>query len=379
MKRLAFLSFAGLFAAAWLGACAENDGTDTHDATDAQTLPSGDGGTTDAATDGSCGDKPCAPADCTAVDFCAVPFPVSRLVALNAVWGSGPNDVWAVGTRGMILHGDGTTFSPVAVDAGTGDVWVSVWGTGSGDVWILGPSFPMHSTGAAGSFDARQGSSWNAQNSGTGRLWAGASAGDRVWLGGETSRRFGTPSSVWNYVGDAWTAAGACTTSAPCSPTIRSIWAADANTAWAVGDDGGAYTFDAAGGADARFVPQNSQTRSDLDAVWGTSASDVWAVGHGGVIRHTAKGESVWTMADSTTTHDLHGIWGSGPSDVWAVGDDGTVVHFDGTEWKTSTIGLPDGDTPTHLLGVWGSGPDDVWIVGEGVLLHRTATSRRGS
>lgn len=378
MKRLAFLSIAGTFAAVWLGACAENDGTDAHDTTDAQTLPSGDGGMTDAA-DASCGDGSCVPADCTAVDFCAVPFPVSRLVALNGVWGSGPNDVWAVGTRGTVLHGDGASFSPITVDAGSGDVWVSVWGTASNDVWIIGPSFPMHSSGGASAFEARQGSSWNEQNASTGRLWAGASAGDRVWLGGETSRRFGAASSVWSYVGDAWTAAGACTSNAPCTPTIRSIWAADANTAWAVGDEGGAYAFDASGGAGARFVPQNSQTKSDLDAVWGSSASDVWAVGHGGAIRHTAKGESAWTMANSNTTQDLHGIWGSGPSDVWAVGNDGTVVHFDGTEWKPGTIGLPDGDAPTHLLGIWGSGPDDVWIVGEGVLLHRTSTSRRGS
>jgi len=70
-------------------------------------------------------------------------------------------------------------------------------------------------------------------------------------------------------------------------------------------------------------------------------------------------------------------IWGAAPDDVWAVGDSGTILHYDGHDWALASLGNPNGDAPTNLFGIWGSGPSDVWIVGEGVLLHRSATSRR--
>src|SRR5437763_16828506 len=47
---------------------------------------------------------------------------------LTSAWSSGPNDRWAVGTAGTVLHKVGTTWSPVNV--GT-NVWLNgIWGTG---------------------------------------------------------------------------------------------------------------------------------------------------------------------------------------------------------------------------------------------------------
>jgi photosystem II stability/assembly factor-like uncharacterized protein len=378
-------------AAVSFAACAASEELGTSDdRPDAQTLPATDAAplsdaSTDCADATACGE----PVDCTKVDFCAVPFPVSRLVALNAIWGSGPNDVWAVGTRGTILHGDGSTFVPVmSGETGSGDVHVAVWGTSSTDVWILGPSYPLHSAGydgGAADFEPRQGSSWDPSRATSGRIWAGHSAGDQVWLAGEANGRFGPSSSFWILGADAvsgpvWRPAGACTEDAPCRPAVRALWAADASTAWAVGYDGQAFVFDASASSDAgapRWGAQNSNTRDDLEGVWGSGPNDVWAVGRSGTMRHTAKGAATWTVVPSATARDLHAVWGSGPNDVWAVGDDGTILHYDGKAWAPAALGLADGDRPTSLLGIWGSGPDDVWIVGEGLLLHRTAASRR--
>ncbi len=372
-------------------ACAAAEEDAAKDGRDTVAVPDGgetasDGGTADGCTDADV----CAPVfDCTQVDFCPTEFPVSRLVALNAIWGSGPNDVWAVGTRGTVLHGDGSKFTPVSVDAGTAtDIYVAVWGTSSTDVWILGPSFPLHASGHGSAFEPRQGSSWDGSKTATGRLWAGTSAGptapDTVWLAGESSTRFGTASSFWALGSDANDAPvwlpDSCTGAKPCLPAVRALWAADASTAWAVGHDGRAFVWETSSEADAgtpRWIAQNSNTRDDLEAVWGSGPDDVWAVGRRGTIRHTARGSSVWTVITSPTTNDLHAVWGSGPNDVWAAGDIGTILHYDGTSWSLATLALPNGDTPTNLFGIWGSSQEDVWIVGEGLILHRTATSGR--
>ncbi len=375
-------------------ACATTDAPNEAEPTPSETIPTpdaGDGG--DADNDAECTEaRGCvATTDCSKVDFCPVSFPVSRLVALNAVWGSGPNDVWAVGTRGTVLHGDGKDF--VVVPSGTSDVLFSVWGTAKDDVWILGATAPMHSDGFhAGStgFVQVRGASWNAPYATSGRIWSGYSdSNGRVWIAGEPSRRFGVSSSLWylddgattNDAGDArkalWASADLCSASKPCTPKLRRIWGTGSRI-WAVGGAGQIlHTADVRNGEAVLFSEQDSATRNDLEDVWGSSPDDVWAVGAGGTIRHGTGTASVWSAVPSPTTANLHAVWGSGPSDVWAVGNDGAVLHFDGQAWTLATIGLPPGDSPTHLFGIWGSGPDDVWIVGEGIILHRTAASRR--
>src|SRR5262249_44238253 len=72
--------------------------------------------------------------------------------SLDDVWGSGPNDVWAVGQvdtftssgsdwetgnlHGLLLHWDGTTWSRVVVPGGERGLLTGVWGTGPHDVWV---------------------------------------------------------------------------------------------------------------------------------------------------------------------------------------------------------------------------------------------------
>ena len=52
------------------------------------------------------------------------------------VWGSGPDDVWAVGDRGTIVHWDGGRWS--SIPSGTTQRLVSVWGSGPSDIWAVG-------------------------------------------------------------------------------------------------------------------------------------------------------------------------------------------------------------------------------------------------
>jgi hypothetical protein len=56
--------------------------------------------------------------------------------ALFGLWGSGPNDIWAVGSEGAIIHWNGSAWSSSA--SGTTGQLFDVWGSGPSDVWVVG-------------------------------------------------------------------------------------------------------------------------------------------------------------------------------------------------------------------------------------------------
>jgi cysteine-rich repeat protein len=56
--------------------------------------------------------------------------------ALYGVWGSGPDDVFAVGPSGAIVHHDGTGWE--VMDSGSIDWLTAIWGSGSDDVFAVG-------------------------------------------------------------------------------------------------------------------------------------------------------------------------------------------------------------------------------------------------
>lgn len=59
-------------------------------------------------------------------------------VTLTAVWGSGPDDVFVVGYQGRVLHFDGAAWS--AMESGTTASLFGVWGSGRGRVYAVGSS-----------------------------------------------------------------------------------------------------------------------------------------------------------------------------------------------------------------------------------------------
>ena len=75
---------------------------------------------------------------------------------LTSLWGSGANDVYAVGTPG-ILHSDGSG-TWTAQTSCVGALY-SIWGASASDVWAVGPGGTIcHSAGDA---------TWTAVDSGT--------------------------------------------------------------------------------------------------------------------------------------------------------------------------------------------------------------------
>jgi hypothetical protein len=271
-----------------------------------------------------------------------VPAPVADGRALNSVWAAAPDDAWAVGEAGAILHFDGATWSSAM--SGMSRTLTGVAGRAPDDVWIVGVQ------GLLLEWDARE-QWWTPVASGSSLPLAAVAAGfdgsvgtfAAVGAGGTLVLNDGvTAGFVTKYVTDR---------------ALAGVSAGTPSFGFAVGEGGTIV----AGAADGRTL-QASPTTRNLRAVFGRVI-----VGDGGTILRLAANGVDWMPDASGTTRDLAGVWGASDDDVWAVGAGGTILHWDGAVWSP----VPSGTT-ADLRGVWGIATRDVWAVGAGgTILHR--------
>ncbi len=233
---------------------------------------------------------------------------------LLSTYGASDDNVFAVGgepTNGVIMHFDGTEWSPVDVGMPVPLLnWVH--GFGGDDYFIVG-------------------------NGGT------ILRGD-----GETFTKMDAPTTE-----DLW-----------------GIWGSSPDDVWAVGGRGRPMSvatvlrFD---GTAWTAVDLPELMRPNVNAffkVWGSSADDVIIVGQRGALLR-------WDGATFTeeligTSEDLIAVWGVGPDRVAVVGgrSNGVVSTFDGTEWHTTSLSPLPG-----INGVFMRDPNTVYIAGvEGTL-----------
>jgi hypothetical protein len=193
--------------------------------------------------------------------------------SLNAVWGTGSTQLWAVGDAGTMIQGDGTGWTPIT--AVTSANLEGLWGSAANDVWAVGGS-------TAAAVIVHLGSGW----------------------------------SVWPGIASTLALAG--------------VWGADSTHVWAVGQPASA-----SGTPPILFWNGTSWSADDLGsadnlaAVWGTSATNVWAVGTaipGSEARISHFNGAGWTST-STLADPLTGVTGVGTSDTWVVGSYGAILH----------------------------------------------------
>ena len=325
----------------------------------------------------------------------------------EAVWGSGPNDVWIGGTRGTLLHWDGSAWTNVP--SGTTNTLRAIWGSGPSDVWAVGDSgTALHWDGAA----------WSAAAVPTVAGADGPSDLSSVWVDGPTDAwavgiasqyPYGVP-ALLHWDGQSWTnQAPPAGLAALSEASLKSIWGSGPNDVWVVAtfsggnDSDDIFHYDGTSWSTAASIPANY----GLVSLWGSGADDVWATGDGITLhwdgtswtavtlpspltyvtfdaiscsgasdvwmvgRSTGYGNvahfdgSTWSMIASGSTANLNAVWATGPAEAWAVGDSGTIVHWNGTAWSTIAWPIPAW-TAGGLNAVWGSGPGDAWAVGDG-------------
>jgi hypothetical protein len=227
--------------------------------------------------------------------------------AVLGVWGSGPDDVWAVGGQvdsPLVLHGDGARWTPVGVE-GNSLLW-SVYGFSATDVYAVGEA------GLILHFD---GSSWTRVVSGTDLLLYGVwgSSGDDVWIVG----------------GDRY------------------------------GSAGSAIVLRGTRGSFSRVEMPPELAPSVLFKVHGFAPDDVYLVGNEGVLRWNG---TAWRREPMPTTEPLRAMWGQNARDIYAVGgnETGEIFRYDGQQWTevaNLSIGLglsgvfTSADGPTIAVG----------------------------
>jgi hypothetical protein len=277
----------------------------------------------------------------------------ARVLPLNLldVWGSGPDDVWAIGwyadlnhspSAGAIFHWDGVRWAAAAsgaADTLAGVPLLAVWGSGPADVWAVGNR---------GTIVHWDGTRWSPKASGvTANLRGVAGTGPTdVWAVGNDT--------IIHWDGSTWAPAWRGTTE-----RLVEVWSTGVQDVWAVGEQGVLLHWDGVAWAHA-----TSGTSQFLVSLWASGPDDVWVVGDLGTIRHWTG--TTWSPVTSGTTQMFFGIWGSAADDVWAVGTEGKILHWNGAAWSVA------GDSGgIGLLGVVGSRRDDAWAVGDwGTILH---------
>jgi len=253
--------------------------------------------------------------------------PGASITELNAVSGSGPDDVWAVGDQNgesnstLVEHFDGSSWSnfpsPRIAD---GDL-AAVSADGPADAWAVGSKFVVQ---GSNSFTTTLTEHWN------GTAWQ------------VVSNPFGSKSSATR-------------------DSLVSVVAISPSDAWAIG-----VTF--AGYHSRSSVLENWNGRSwsivsqpvagaVLNGLAATGPDDVWAVGDGGVIEHF-NGTS-WIQLPNPAGGDesLSSVAALSPTDAWTMSSDGTLTEqWKGTKWSavpTATT-LPSGFRLGALAGLSG-------------------------
>jgi hypothetical protein len=268
---------------------------------------------------------------------------------LHALFGFGPNDVWAVGessSGSLVVHWDGTAWTDVSAASAVSSPLFGLWGAAPDDIWTTSSGQMIHYDGMYWWSDP----AW-AVPTAVAAIW-GASTNDVWGVGGGLVNQ----GQIVHWDGAAWTDV----TPIDATDFLHAVWGSSASDVWAVGDRGAVWHYDGASWISVGPLPTNAR----LTAVWGTSAHDVWAAGP--AVYHF-DGTS-WSTVDANAGTALGG---SGPKDAWTSGSaNATLRHFDGRAWNAVSGPV--------LSVFWASGANDVWAIAplSGLVYHNSGQTR---
>jgi hypothetical protein len=335
--------------------------------------------------------------------------PVPTGDGLSSVYGSGPDDVWIVGTR-SVIHWDGIAWQTSSLESNVNAVWSSsgadawavgdaiwrwdgrswsewsagheqelrlsvntlqsIWGASPDDVWAIGSGDVLHWDGTTWSHDT------SAESIAKSPECIAGSASNDVWLA--------SSGTMVHWDGQAWSDWGADhDASVFAKQRITAIRGTSAQDIWAVGDviahwDGQAWSEAAwPGQPDA-----GAFSNPGLFAVGAGSSSAAWAGGmrsdqypQGQLLRWDGSAWSDWGSAHAAELPadlSIGSIWASSPSDVWLVGyalETGWVMHWDGSSWSSLSGARVEKEPALRDVGigaVWAASARDVWAIGTG-------------
>ncbi len=265
--------------------------------------------------------------------------------AAKQLWGSGANDLYAVGGTSLYHSSDhGSSWAKVNGVAGVH----GVWGTGPNDVWAIAERTVAHSTDGGGA-------TWTTQTLDTlafaavmQGMWGSSPTDLYVFGGDRASDEVFHPAILHSHDGGAtWTRETVPGT----TTSISAMWGSDATDVYAVGTKGAILHSS----GDGSWQVQRTAS-GDLTGVWGSGAGDVYAVGTGGMILNSADHGKSWHGRTSGVSYALSSVFGFGPQEIYIGSMDGAPLRStDGHSFHRMTGLVARGQ-------VWASDPEHVFV-----------------
>lgn len=277
-------------------------------------------------------------------------FDATTVGSLSGVWGSGPNDVFAVGgdeARALIYHFDGAQWAKMTVP----DVPLLVWvfGFGPDDVYAVGLG------GGAVHYD---GAAWRRLDTGTTEaLWGifGLSR-DQLWIvGGDPI--VGEP-VILRYDGNTFTPEVLDPAENPRgAKALFKVWGIGSKL-FAVGADGLILERSA-----DRWVrrPAGAMANEDFVSLWGNREDNIVAVGGRGNARVATYDGAAWTTSAPSGIGGLNAVFMTDEGTTHIGGVSGFAGTLDST---TGEVELEDTGTFVAIHAAWGDGLGRVYAVG---------------
>ncbi len=280
---------------------------------------------------------------------------------LSGISGNSPNDVYAVGDDGKIIHFDGKKWSHLAkhTNEDLKAVWVNeeaVFAVGNNGTIIRNGSLEPNSP----------------TKKNINAVW-GTFQKDKINV-----FAVGNGGAIVHFNGEKWSPMDSPAKNDTIN--LNGVWGNHINNIYAVGDSGTILYYNGETWSQLNtslcFLKEIS-----LQAVWGNATNDVFIVGAAGTIIHYDGVQ--WYPMKSPTKNNLHDIQGTSSSDIYAVGDSGTVLHYNGEEWssvKDSTKKFSREESSLlkplsafikneNLKALWISSNPHIFIIGEGGII----------
>ncbi len=289
-------------------------------------------------------------------------FDATEAGALSGIWGSGPDDVFAVGgdaERGTVTHYDGAGWTTGEIPGASLLVWV--YGFGPGEVYTVGVD------GSAARYD---GSSWTPVETGTDHdLWGifGFSS-DEMWVvGGDPddgndcgdASQKGQKTCIWRWDGQSElvpVAIGAGENDRGTTSMFK-VWGIDGKL-FSVGQTGLVLEWD---GSSWSRVSMGAEANDDFVSLWGTSADNMVMVGGRGSARIATYDGAAWTTTAPAGVAGINGVHMVEPDQAIVGGLYGWVAAYQPSTGELTDEGFA-GSIDVHA--VWGDGEGKTYAVG---------------
>lgn len=234
----------------------------------------------------------------------------SNELSLRRLWGAAPDNVWAVGDRGLVVHCDGRTCRKVP--SGTTADLLGVAGREHGDAWIVGKN-------------------------------------------GTLLRLSGTTCSSEDLRGDGGVSDG------PGSADLLDVWVAADGMAWVAGGIAGDHPIAVLGRHEGNRWIFDHDDGQPLAALWGKAPDDVWVRGDDAVVHWNGRYLLAHPREKLPNRRGRHGYAGG-----WRLDSDHALTHAS----RPSPPPEPGQKTARRVHDFWAFGTDDLWAATRSALLH---------